>query len=267
MEFLKKHYEKLILSVVLLGLAAVAVTLPLKVNEEKAKEDQRKETLINPTIKPYPPIDLATNQQILAKVKSPIKFDIAGKHNLFNPVPWTERPNGELVKMQGNVGLDAMEVTAINPLRMIMSLDNVVPVAGVGGAQEFKYEVTVVREGAARNPKQGRAMSKGMNAPGIGTLRDVQGPSDNPTGLVIALDNSSRTQVVISKEKPYSDIIGYAADLKCTLPPLDRKGAKMGDTIILGTDVYTVRTIDKDSVTLQDKRTQKTFTKKIVSAT
>ena len=31
MEFLKKHYEKLILSIVLLGLAAVAVTLPMKV--------------------------------------------------------------------------------------------------------------------------------------------------------------------------------------------------------------------------------------------
>lgn len=267
MEFLKKHYEKLILSIVLLGLAAVAATLPMKVNQEKQKEEERKNSLINPVVKAYPPVDLTTNQTVLAKVKTPIKFDIAGKHNLFNPVPWTERQNGEMVKMQGNAGLDALEVTAINPLQMIMTLDNVVPVAGPNGAQEFKYEVTVVRQGATKNPKQGRAMSVNMSAAGIGILKAVQGPPDNPTGLVMIMDNPSRTQVVISKDKPHIEIIGYAADLKCTLPPLDKKGAKMGDTIILGTDVYTVRTIDKESVTLQDKRTQKTFNKKIVSAT
>lgn len=267
MEFLKKHYEKLILSIVLLGLAAVAATLPMKVNQEKQKEEERKNSLINPTVKPFAEVDLTTNQQVLAKVKTPIKFNIAGKHNLFNPVPWTERQNGELVKMQGNAGLDALEVTAINPLQFVMTLDNVVPVTGPNNAQEFKYEITVIRQGAARNPKQGRAMSVGMTTSGIGTLRDVQGPPDNPTGLVMVLDNPNHTQVTISKDKPYTEIIGYAADLKCTLPPLDRKGAKMGDTIILGTDVYNVRTIDKDSVTLQDKRTQKTFTKKIVSAT
>jgi hypothetical protein len=267
MEFLKKHYEKLILSVVLLGLAAVAATLPMKVNQEKAREEERKNTLINPTVKPYPPVDLTTNQQVLTKVKSPIKFDIAGKHNLFNPVTWVERGNGELVKMQGNAGLDALEITAINPLRMIMTLDNVLPVAGAGGAQEFKYEVTVTREGAARNPKQSRAMSVNLSAAGIGTLRAVQGPPDNPTNLVMVLDNPNRTQVSLSKDRPYSEMIGYAADLKCSLPPLDRKGVKVGDTIVLGTDVYTVRTIDKESVTLQDKRTQKTFTKKFASAT
>jgi hypothetical protein len=267
MEFLKKHYEKLILSVVLLGLAAVAATLPMKVNQEKQKEEERKNSLINPTVKPYAAVDLTTNQQVLTKVKSPIKFDIAGKHNLFNPVPWTERQNGELVKMQGNVGLDALEVTAISPLRIIMTLDNIVPVAGPGGAPEYKYEISVIREGAARNPKQGRAMSVNMTASGIGTLRAVQGPPENPTGLVMVLDHPNRPQVVISKDKPYSEIIGYAADLKCALPPLDRKGAKTGDRIILGSDVYTVRTIDKESVTLQDTRTQKTFTKKIDSTT
>jgi hypothetical protein len=65
MEFLKKHYEKLILSVVLLGLAAVAAGLPLKVNQEKEKEEARKNDLINPTVKPFPPVDLATNKVVL----------------------------------------------------------------------------------------------------------------------------------------------------------------------------------------------------------
>src|SRR5262245_13866079 len=145
MEFLKKHYEKLILSVVLLGLAAVAATLPMKVNQEKQKEDERKNSLIGAAVKPFPPVDLSTNMGVLEKVKTPIKFDIAGKHNLFNPVPWVERPNGELLKVQGNVGIDALQVSAIRPLNMIVSFDQVIPV----GTNDFKYEVTVIREGAA----------------------------------------------------------------------------------------------------------------------
>src|SRR3954462_3893553 len=107
MEFLKKHYEKLILSLVLLGLAAVAATLPMKVKQEKEREEQRKNDLINPVVKPFPPVDLSTNMQVLEKVKSPIHFDIAGKHNLFNPVQWQERPDKSWIKIQtGNeVGL------------------------------------------------------------------------------------------------------------------------------------------------------------------
>src|SRR5688572_12042948 len=127
MEFLKKHYEKLILSVVLLGLAVVAATLPMKVNEEKQKEEDRKISLIGAKVTPFAPVDLSTNRQVLEKVKAPIKFDIAGKHNLFNPVPWVQHPNGELLKIQGNAGIDALQVTAINPLRMIMSFDEVIP--------------------------------------------------------------------------------------------------------------------------------------------
>jgi hypothetical protein len=265
MEFLKKHYEKLILSVVLLGLAAVAATLPMKVNQEKQREEERKTSLLSPKVNPFPPVDLSTNKAILEKVKAPIHFDIAGKHNLFNPVPWVERPNGELVKVQGNVGIDALQVTAIHPLHMVVSFDEVIPTSGPNNTTEYKYQVTVIREGAAHDAKQSRAMSVGLTAGGIGTLKDLQGADPaNPAGLVLVLPD--RTQVTITKDKPFSKIIAYAADLNCSLPPLDKKMAKEGDPLILGTDVYNVRVVDENSVTLQDKRTQKQFTKKVESA-
>src|SRR5437868_10208728 len=111
MEFLKKHYEKLILSVVLLGLAAVAATLPMKVNQEKQREEERKTSLLSPKINPFPPVDLTTNKAVLEKVKTPIHFDIAGKHNLFNPVPWVEKPNGELVKDRKSTRLNSSHVS------------------------------------------------------------------------------------------------------------------------------------------------------------
>jgi hypothetical protein len=261
MEFLKKHYEKLILSVVLLGLAAVAATLPMKVNSEKQKEEDRKNSLIGAKVQPFPPVDLSTNQTVLDKVKRPIKFDIAGKHNLFNPVPWVEKPGGELVKIQGgNMGISALQVTSIHPLNMVMTLDDVIPTTGANGTNEYKYQVTVIREGAASNAKQGRAMSPGLTAAGIGTLKEVQGPPDNPTALVIELPD--RTRVSISKEKRYSRIIGYAADLVCELPPLTKKDAKVGDRIQIGADVYAINSVDTNSVVLRDSR-QKQYIKEL----
>ena len=127
MEFLKKHYEKIILSVVLLGLAVVAAYLPIKVNQEKESENTRKQSLIGAAAKPFPPVDLSTNEAVLTKVKTPIKFDISGRHNLFNPVPWVKRPNGELIKVQtgDEIGIGALEVSAINPLHLIISFDGI----------------------------------------------------------------------------------------------------------------------------------------------
>ena len=46
MQFLKAHYEKIILSVVLLGLLAAAALMPMKVSAEREKEEQRKEVLL-----------------------------------------------------------------------------------------------------------------------------------------------------------------------------------------------------------------------------
>jgi hypothetical protein len=262
MEFLKKHYEKLILSVVLLGLAAVAATLPMKVNQEKTKEEERKNSLINPKITPFPPVNLATNQAVLEKVKSPIHFDIAGKHNLFNPVPWVQKPNGEVIKVKtGNeVGIGALEVTAINPLHQVISFDEVNPVTGANGATDYKYTVTMIKEGSGG--KQSRAMAVGSSDRSIGTLKGIQGSPDSPTGLLLVLPD--KTEITLAKDKPFSKIIGYSADLRCEFPPLNKKGAKVGDPVVLG-EPFTIKTIDKDTVVFEAKSNKKTIPKQLAN--
>jgi rRNA processing protein Gar1 len=248
MEFLKKHYEKIILSVVLLGLAAVAATLPLKVKQEKDREEERKSQLIGAAAKPLPDLDLSTNKAVLEKVKTPIKFDIAGKHNLFNPVTWRVRPDGALVKVN-EIGVDAMQVTAITPLQMTVTFDAV-----LGSTNEPKYQITVVRE-TEKSPKQSRAMAKG-GVSNIGSIKDVIGPADNPTQIVFQLPD--RTEVTVSKDKPFTKTIGYAADL--VYPPSNnwsKKGARKGDPIVLGNETYNIVYIGPDTVTFQAKSNQK----------
>jgi hypothetical protein len=247
MEFLKKHYEKIILSVVLLGLAVVAAYLPIQVNQEKEKEQARKDQLINPRIEPLKPVDLSTNEAVLVKVKTPIHFDIAGRHNLFNPVPWVQKPNGELlkVKLGTEVGISALEVTAINPLQMIINYEAV-----LGQGAEAKYQITVIKE-TEKSPKNSRAFTIGIPN-NLGVLKEIKGPPEAPTELVF-IPAGENEPVVFSKDKPFSKVIGYAADIRYPVGNWMRKNIRKGDVIPIGNDQYIVFAIDEEKVIFSNK--------------
>jgi hypothetical protein len=267
MDFLKKHYEKIILSVVLLGLAAVAAGLPIKVNKEKENEEARKAQLLSPTIKKFPPVDLTTNEAVLVKVKSPIHFDIAGKHNLFNPVQWLQRPNGELVKVKTGkeFGIGAIDVAAINDLKMVVTYDGVVST----DPKDIKYQITVINE-TASSPKSSRAFSKqGSNA--MGTLQDVRGPEDNPTEVVF-MPKGETTPIVISKEKPFSKTIGYSAELVDRATGQKYPNMRKGFPLTVynpetnAREVYNIVAIDKEGVTFHAKPSGKPIRKTLASS-
>jgi hypothetical protein len=257
MEFLKKHYEKLILSVVLLGLAAAVAALPMKVSQEKQKEEDRKQALINPAVKPYPPVDLTTNQNVLTKVKTPITFEISGKHNLFNPVPWEKRPNAELFKIKtGNEsGIGALKVVGTRPLQMIVKLDDV----SGKDATDLKYIITVIRE-TDKTPKNTRALSKGTPT-AIGMVKDVVGPPEAPTEIIFTAPGGK--QISISKEKPYTEVIGYAADLLYPPTGWTKPNARKDEEILVANDKYKIVAIDKDTVIFSANSNKKQTTKKV----
>jgi hypothetical protein len=258
MDFLKKHYEKLILSIVLLGLAGAVAALPMKVGQEKEKEEQRKQALIGAPVKPFAPVDLSTNKAVLEKVKNPIKFEISGKHNLFNPVPWEKRPNGELVKLKvGNeTGIDALKVVQTRPLQMIIKLDDV----STSDTNNIKYTITVIRE-TDKQPKNARALAKGAPS-NIGSIKDVIGPPDAPTALIFRLPDGR--EVTVSKDKPYTEIIGYSADLLYPYTNWSKKDARKDDVLPpLGNDTYKIVAIEKDEVVFSAKSNQKQTHKKV----
>lgn len=261
MDFLKKHYEKIILSVVLLGLAVVAAMLPMKVSQEKAREEERKNSLLGGAVKPFPPIDLSTNEAVLAKVKTPIKFEIAGKHNLFNPVLWKKRPDGQLIKVQtGNeVGVGAVVVRAIEPLHMIVQFDEV----SISG-KDIKYQVSVIRE-TERNPRAARTIGVGQPTP-LFTIRDIKGPPENPTELQVLVQGESQP-VPVAKEKPFKRIIGYQATLDYPLTGVTNKVVKKGDTFVLPDETYNIVAITPDTVIFEAKSNRKQTPKKLASAT
>jgi hypothetical protein len=257
MEFLKKHYEKLILSLVLLGLAVAVAALPIKVSQEKENEERRKADLIGAPVKPFAAVDLSTNKTILEKVKNPITFEISGKHNLFNPVPWEKRPNGELVKLKtGNeTGISALKVTGTRPLQLIIKLDDV---SGTD-TNNLKYTISVIRE-TEKPAKASRAFSLGQTTP-IGTLKEVRGSLTDPSEIIFTLPD--RRQVSVTKEKPHTEIIGYAADLVYPLTGWALKDARKDQSFQLANDTYKIVAIDKDVVRFSAKSNQKQSVKKV----
>jgi hypothetical protein len=215
MQFLKKHYEKVLLSIVLLGLAAAAAALPWQVSHERDRlEEIGRNLTVKVKPKPFKPLDewLNTNKTTLARLESPLNLQLSGPHNLFNPVQWKKTPDNVLVPIRtgSELGPEALKVKEIQELNLSITFD---VAAVVTPTEPIRYEVSIKRE-TDSNP---RAIKKMVNF-GTGNKNDqfellsVQGATNDPTALVIKLTGEF-DPISISKDKPYVRPIGYAVDL------------------------------------------------------
>lgn len=249
MEFLKAHYEKVILSVVLLGLAAAAAWMPIKVSAERQKEEDRKMQLIGRKVEPIKPVDLSTNEAVLTRLQQPGRLKFSGEHNIFNPVRWQKLPDGGLVKGT-EVGLNALKINDIRPLMLRVEYE------GMTGGGDLKYVIGVTKETERPSPQKRTASVKQKNP--LFQLLEVTGPPENPTALTLLLEGD-KEPVVISKEKPYERVVGYAADLSYEPEKLKRT-VKVKDEISFGGETYNIVAIDRNEVTVSAKSNKKQTT-------
>lgn len=257
MEFLKKHYEKVILSVVLLGMAVAAAFLPLKVSQVREDLAQTTRSYDKPKIKPLPELDMATNRAVLSRVKSPEKTTLtAPGHNLFNPIEWKKKADGTPVPSE-QFGVGALQILAINPLFTKIEYRG----ARDSGGQT-RYDFMVTREAAtnvtARSPMP-RTVALGGKTD-VFVLRDAKDPKEAATEVVLDLIESKET-VTLSKGKPYTEVAGYCVDLRYEaenrpIPPRLREGQK----VAVGGNNYIIVAITEREVILEDSRTKKRTT-------
>ena len=100
MQFIKKHYEKIILCIVLLGLAAASALLVFEVSSVQQSLEDNQNKLVATAPKPLKPVDLTANLNALERLQKPFEVVLSGPHNLFNPVQWQRRGDGTLIKLQ-----------------------------------------------------------------------------------------------------------------------------------------------------------------------
>src|SRR5437667_4324563 len=86
MDFIKKHYEKILLGVVLVGLAVAVVFLMIKIPSEQEDVNNKRTSLLAPKMTPLSNLDLTLSEAALKRVAAPAIVDFGPPNKLFNPM-------------------------------------------------------------------------------------------------------------------------------------------------------------------------------------
>jgi len=253
MQFLKKHYEKVLLSIVLLGLAAAAAALPWQVSHERDRlEEIRRNLTVKVKPKPFRPLDewLNTNKTLMARLDTPLNLELSGPHNLFNPVPWKKMPDGRLVPIRtgAELGPGAVKVVQIKELLLSISFD-MAPVGNAGEAP--RYQVKMQRESDSNPRPFTRIVSAATPRNQDFELIGVQGATNEPTALVIKLKDDYEP-ITIARDKPFTRVVGHSADLAYPPGKQTFNNKRPNDTIKLEDDpeTYKIVAITRSEVVL-----------------
>jgi hypothetical protein len=248
MDFIKKHWEKVLLGVVLVGLAVAVAFLPLKIASEREQMQATRDDIFSRPAKPLPEVDTSYAQSALTRTKSALVLDFSSGHRLFNPVLWQKTSDGRPLKVQsGNeIGPAAVEVVATSPLFTLISFDSII--TNETGA---RYAIGIERQAAARVADRRKRQSYAS----VGTKEDaftlvrVQGAPENPDALILEVDGTDG-QVSLSRSNAFKRVDGYLADLKYA--PESRTWAKrrVGEKLVFAGEEYNIVAINDSEVVL-----------------
>jgi hypothetical protein len=258
MDFIKKNYDKIILSAALLGVIGFLVFLPFVISSEQAALKDAHDQVTNPHPTPLPPVDMGRETNVTQRVQSPAGYDFSNTNKLFNPIEWKRALDGTLIPVKtGSQPAADVVVAKIIPLYYVLSLDSVVT-----NGLAPRYVVGVEHQGAA-NPtqrrKQQRFVSPDDPKKDAFTLLQVKGVPENPDELVLKLADTGET-VSIGPGKPYQRVDAYAADLRYDPEKKIFPAKRVGAGISFAGGDYIVVAIDDDEVVLFDQSNQKKTT-------
>jgi hypothetical protein len=258
MDFLKKHYEKILLGVVLLGLVGAVVFLPFLILHDRNMLDETRMGIISHPVKPLVPLDLTAESNTVQRLQLPCQLDFETTNKLFNPVEWQRAVDGALIKIEsGNeVGPGAVVVSHLVPLYFVLTLDS-------AETNEFgaRYIIGVEHQAAAvawrRVKRQHYASVNEKNE--AFTITAVQGPPANPTQLILQLTDSGE-MAALSKPKPFRRVDAYMADLKYSPEGKNWQDQRVNDDLKFAGDDYIIVAINRNEVVLSAKSNQKKTT-------
>ncbi len=262
MEFLKHHYEKLILSVVLLGLALAAGYLPFEVTRVRERLAEVTTAIEDGRVEPLAPLDLSTNEAVLRRVKAAPDFafgDMA--HGLFNPVgTWRKgpAPGGPPVP-PAPAGVEGLVVTNITPLMLRVEFQGVSSSGVASDPVRYRF---YVQNQASTNATLARgrivllAAAERSSRPEVIALKEVIGSSDDPDAFQVQLTDS-RAVVTVTKDTPHTEVAGYMADLRHEREGRSYLRQRPGAKLTIGGTLYNIVAISRDDVTIEDDKTKR----------
>ena len=239
MEFLKKHYEKILLSVVLLGLGVAAAWLPMVIKQVEVETKDKAVPVSEPSPKPLPPLDLSKESVALQAVTNQPPVSLSGGHNVFNPVTWKRTSDGLLMKVPKE-GPEVMMVTNIAPLFTVVSYDR-----PSGSGYYMSYQQQSVKKGTEFVKVDEKDKS------GLFIIREVKGAPEDPSELIIEMQDTME-KASVKKGAPYQRVDGYTVDLKYDPDKRTYNKKHLDDVIQLSGKNYKIIYITNNAVRVRD---------------
>jgi hypothetical protein len=269
MDFVKKHYEKILLSVVLLGLMGVLVFMLYLIPSDRQRLADIRLSIISRAVKPLDPLDLTRETNVSARLQSPYKLDFSATNKLFNPVQWQKTPDGRLIKIaSGNeVGGGATVVTKITPLCLILTLDSIETNSIATNEFVARYVISMERQASALPAQRSKRQHYASVGEKVGekndafTIREVSGSLADPgtLKLIVQLTDTGE-RATLSKDKPFRRTDGYSADLKYDPEGKKWQGQRIGAILKFAGDDNIIVAINQDTVILLARSNQKKTT-------
>jgi hypothetical protein len=254
MNFLKKHYEKVLLGLMLAGLIGVLVFMLFYIASDTQDMNNKRNSLIHPPVHALTNLDASVLDGAMLRTKSPFSLDLETTNKLLNPMEWQKNVDGTIILAAKRTGVQVAVVTNITPLYLTISLESVTTnELGAG------YFISVERQAAplARNRHSVRRyVSMADKANESFQLQQVKGPPDNPEALVLKLPDMDEP-ITISTGKPYRRVDGYAADFRYDPERRAFHGRRVGDKVAFGGVDYSVVEVNQNELILQDQSNQK----------
>ena len=257
LNILKNHYEKIILSLVLVGLAAAVWFLYQASATEEESISKWTSEVERRKVKGVPVVDLSSYQSILKTAQNPPPLQLSEGHNVFNPVKWQRKPDGTLLKVQTGkeVGPEALVIAKVTPLYTIISLERPTPPG---------YTISVTHEEAEKPQMRGKArkfvkLDTPASTNDFFTLKEVKGPPEDPTELVLELVDT-KERVSIAKGKDFKRAAGFEVDLKYPVENKEFKNQRIGSAITLANEPYKIVAINENEVVLSARLNDKKYT-------
>ena len=141
-------------------------------------------------------------------------------------------------------GVDALLVQKIRPLRFIIKYDRYA---------QTGYSLKITREHAI-NLTDRKEHAVYLSSPGgrgdYFSLKEVQGPPESPTALVLEMNDTKETATV-TPDKPYERVEGFGVDLRYDLENRNFPDIRKNTIIRFAGDAYKIVAIEKNAVRLR----------------
>ena len=247
MEFLKDHYEKLVLGVIVIGLVVAAVMVSMQAGSTDGEMDGFGSTYQGKA----QPVDTSTYLMALARFSnaSPLNFDEG--HYLFNPDIWRRKPDGSFITGE-ELGPKGVKIVRIEPLiSSIKFLDT-------GVSSSTRAALQIVRVNAPdRRGTPPTTMSTVMMS--VGEENDLfklleARPPEAPKEVLLEMKKDGQL-VTLAKDQVFERVDGYIASLRYDAENRNFNNVREESTITLLGETNRVVTLSSNEIVLLNPAT------------